>query len=233
MDAEIRGFCQEVSIVNRSTNRLPFPCSRRVFLQTSVGTSAALLAGGTGAADGPASRLAFVQDSPQFSFDTGPLRGALRQGGHSRGLMPLVDVASGNPIAQAYGVFSHYRLLDAQNRYGDAAWSWPSQARLRDDGAVVIAPTAALSSIPYTPEYSMEAMRSFYEHYSGKLFVKYGFYDAFSPEHDWITERYLAIDQGPIVVMIENYRTDMLWDLFMTCPEIQEGLDKLGFYYTK
>ena len=138
MDPEIRGFCQEVSIVNRSTNRLPFPCSRRVFLQTSVGTSAALLAGGTGAADGPASHLAFVQDSPQFSFDTGPLRGVLRQGGHSRGLLPLVDVASGNPLAQAYGVFSHHRLLDAQDRYGDGAWSWPSQARLRDDGAVVI-----------------------------------------------------------------------------------------------
>ncbi len=138
MDLEIRGFYQGVSIVTRRSNRLSFPCSRRVFLQASVGTSAGLLAGGTGAADVPAPRLAFVNDPPQLSFDTGALRGVLRQGGQSRGLMPLVDVASGKPIARAYGVFSHYRLLDAQNRYGDGAWSWPSQARLRDDGAVVI-----------------------------------------------------------------------------------------------
>jgi hypothetical protein len=99
----------------------------------------------------------------------------------------------------------------------------------RDNG--VIAPTAALSSFPYTPEYSMAAMRTFYEVYGDKLMGEYGFYDAFSPQREWYPPRYLAIDQGPIVVMIENYRTGLLWDLFMSSPEIRKGLDKLGFEY--
>ena len=100
----------------------------------------------------------------------------------------------------------------------------------RDNG--VIAPTAALSSIPYTPEYSMDAMRTFYEVYGDSLLGTYGFYDAFSPDREWFTPRYLAIDQGPIVVMMENYRTGLLWKLFMSCPEIQAGLDRLGFEYS-
>ncbi|TVS20873.1 MAG: hypothetical protein EA424_01775 [Planctomycetaceae bacterium] len=132
------GATKEFSIMSRHSKRLPFSCSRRVFLQTSLGTSAALLARGTGAAEPPSSGLSFVHDPPQFAFDTGALRGALRQDGLSRGLMPLTDGATGKQIARAYGVFSHYRLLDAETRYGDGAWSWPSQARLRDDGAVVI-----------------------------------------------------------------------------------------------
>jgi hypothetical protein len=101
-----------------------------------------------------------------------------------------------------------------------------------DDNGV-IAPTAALASIPYTPEYSMQAMRTFYEVYGERLLGEYGFYDAFSPERDWFPPRYLAIDQGPIVVMMENNRTGLLWDLFMSCPEIQAGLEKLGFEFRK
>jgi len=93
----------------------------------------------------------------------------------------------------------------------------------------VISPTAAISSIPYTPEQSMDAIRHFYYHYGDKLWGKYGFYDAFSEQNSWYPERYLAIDQGPEVVMIENYRTGLLWDLFMSCPEIKNGLVKLGF----
>jgi len=93
----------------------------------------------------------------------------------------------------------------------------------------VISPTAALSSIPYTPEYSMDAMRYFYEDLGNRLWGKYGFYDAFSETDNWFPARYLAIDQGPIVVMIENYRTGLLWDLFMQNEEIKDGLDKLGF----
>ncbi len=93
----------------------------------------------------------------------------------------------------------------------------------------VISPTAALSSFPYTPEYSMQAMRYFYEELGDRLFGKYGFYDAFSLSEDWFPEKYLAIDQGPIVVMIENYRSGLLWDLFMKNPEIAGGLAKLGF----
>ncbi|MGB5700793.1 glucoamylase family protein [Muriicola sp.] len=93
----------------------------------------------------------------------------------------------------------------------------------------VISPTAAISSMPYTPEYSIQAMRNFYENYEGKLWGPYGFYDAFNLTENWVASTYLAIDQGPIVVMIENYRTGLLWDLFMSCPEVQTGLLKLGF----
>ena len=93
----------------------------------------------------------------------------------------------------------------------------------------VISPTAALSSFPYTPEYSMQALKSFYYNFDGKLWGPYGFYDAFNQTEDWYATNYLAIDQGPIIVMIENYRTGLLWDLFMSCPEVQTGLNTLGF----
>ena len=93
----------------------------------------------------------------------------------------------------------------------------------------VISPTAALSSIVYTPEYAMDAMRYFYYQLGDKLWGKYGFYDAFSLHYEWFPQRYLAIDQGPVVVMIENHRSGLLWDLFMNHPDIQNGLRKLGF----
>lgn len=96
-----------------------------------------------------------------------------------------------------------------------------------DEDLGVITPTAALSSFPYTPEYSMQAMRYWYETFGEKLFGEYGFYDAFSETHDWFPQRYLAIDQGPTIVMIENHRSGLLWDLFMSSPEIKEGLRKL------
>lgn len=93
----------------------------------------------------------------------------------------------------------------------------------------VISPTAALSSFPYTPAESMKVLKHFYYTLGDKLWGEYGFYDAFSEEKNWFTRRYLAIDQGPAVVMIENYRTGLLWNLFMSAPEVQAGLDKLGF----
>lgn len=93
----------------------------------------------------------------------------------------------------------------------------------------VISPTAALSSIPYTPEESMKVIRHLYEDLGDKVWGEYGFYDAFSEQADWYTPRYLAIDQGPVVVMIENYRSGLLWKLFMGAPEVKEGLKKLGF----
>lgn len=93
----------------------------------------------------------------------------------------------------------------------------------------VISPTAALSSIPYTPEQSIDAIRYFYYEVGDRLWGEYGFYDAFSQEKDWYPQRYLAIDQGPAIVMIENYRTALLWELFMSAPEIREGLKKMGF----
>ncbi|MGM0546906.1 MAG: glucoamylase family protein [Bacteroidota bacterium] len=93
----------------------------------------------------------------------------------------------------------------------------------------VITPTAALSSFPYTPEESMDVLENLYYNYNEELLGKYGFYDAFSVEHSWYPQRYLAIDQGPIVVMMENHRSGLLWDLFMSAPEVQEGLEKLDF----
>ena len=93
----------------------------------------------------------------------------------------------------------------------------------------VITPTAALSSFPYTPEESMKAMRHFYFDLGDRIWGKYGFYDAFSIDQDWFPTRYLAIDQCTIAPMIENYRSGLLWRLFMSCPEVQEGLNKLGF----
>jgi hypothetical protein len=93
----------------------------------------------------------------------------------------------------------------------------------------VITPTAALSSFPYTPEYSMQALRYFYEDLGDRLWGEYGFKDAFNLSENWFAESYLAIDQGPVIVMIENYRTQLIWNLFMSHPDIQNGLKKLGF----
>ncbi|MGL4519899.1 MAG: glucoamylase family protein [Phocaeicola sp.] len=94
----------------------------------------------------------------------------------------------------------------------------------------VITPTAALSSFPYTPTESMKALKGFYAK-GAWIWGEYGFYDAFSEEANWTVPYYLAIDQCPIAPMIENYRTGLLWDLFMSCEEIQQGLTKLGFTY--
>jgi len=95
----------------------------------------------------------------------------------------------------------------------------------------VITPTAALSSFPYTPKESMAALKHWFTdpQMNDKLWGPFGFYDAFSETENWYPVKYLAIDQGPIPVMIENYRTGLLWKLFMSCPEIREGLKKLGF----
>ncbi len=92
----------------------------------------------------------------------------------------------------------------------------------------VITPSAALSSFSYTPEQSAAALPHFFS-LGSKLWDKYGFVDAFNPTTGWYSNEYLAIDQGPIIVMIENYRTGLLWRLFMSCPEIGAGLRLLGF----
>lgn len=92
-----------------------------------------------------------------------------------------------------------------------------------------ISPTAALSAFPYTPENSMAAMKHFYFDLGDKIWGEYGFVDAFNESQNWYAKSFLAIDQGPIVVMMENYRSGLLWKLFMNIPEIQKGLKKLGF----
>ena len=93
----------------------------------------------------------------------------------------------------------------------------------------VISPTAALSSFPYTPEYSMQALHYFYYNLGDKIWSEYGFVDAFNESKNWYATSHLAIDQGPIIVMIENYRSGLLWKLFMQIPEVQNGMKKLGF----
>ena len=121
--------------------------------------------------------------------------------------------------------------------YGDSLWGLTSSYSVkgyvghrpgRDLG--VISPTAALSSFPYTPKESMNVLQNLYKNHDS-LVGKYGPYDAISFEKNWFTPRYLAIDQGPIPVMIENYRTGLLWNLFMKNKDVQTGLEKLGFQH--
>ncbi|MNX03929.1 hypothetical protein D3C86_335080 [compost metagenome] len=92
-----------------------------------------------------------------------------------------------------------------------------------------VAPTAALASMAYTPTESMQALRYFYYKLGNKTWGEYGFYDAFSLKDQWFASSTLAIDQGPIVVMIENYRTKLIWNLFMSAPEVKAGMKNLGF----
>ena len=98
-----------------------------------------------------------------------------------------------------------------------------------DNDKGVISPTAALSSFPYAPKESLSFANYLMSNHKNKVWGKYGFYDAYSETENWFPQRYLAIDQGPIVVMIENYRTQLIWNLFMNAPEIQAGLKKLAF----
>jgi hypothetical protein len=102
-------------------------------------------------------------------------------------------------------------------------------AHCPQDDYGVIQPTAALSSFPYTPEYSMQALKHFYYDLGGKIWGQYGFADGFSESKNWYAKTHLAIDEGPIVVMIENYRSGLIWKLFMQIPDVQNGLRKLGF----
>lgn len=92
-----------------------------------------------------------------------------------------------------------------------------------------ISPTAALSSWPYAPAEVMQAARGMLERHGDKVWGRYGFVDAFNETKHWFARTYLAIDQGPIVVMAENHRSGLLWKLFMRVPEVREGLRRLGF----
>jgi Uncharacterized protein conserved in bacteria len=110
---------------------------------------------------------------------------------------------------------------------GDSYKGYVAHCPQEDFG--VIQPTAALSSFPYTPEYSMQALKHFYYDLGNKIWGHYGFADGFNETKNWYAKTHLAIDEGPIVVMIENYRSGLIWNLFMKIPEIQKGLKKLGF----
>jgi len=131
-----------------------------------------------------------------------------------------------------------YCVADPKNYYGyssqcwgltasDIASGYTASSPTNDVG--VIAPTAAISSLPYTPTQSMAALRFFYYKLGDKLWGQYGFYDAFDLNDPWFASSDLAIDEGPIVCMIENYRSGLLWNLFMSCPEVKTGMKNLGF----
>jgi hypothetical protein len=120
--------------------------------------------------------------------------------------------------------------------YGEHCWGLTASYSLKgyaahspSEDVGVITPSAAISSIVYTPRESLPVIRHLYEDLGDKVFGPYGFYDAFSEQADWYPTRYLAIDQGPTIVMIENYRTGLLWKLFMSCPEVAVAKQKLGF----
>ncbi len=109
----------------------------------------------------------------------------------------------------------------------DGPFGYNAFSPTNDNGT--IAPTAALSSMPYTPDESIAAMKSFFYEYGDHLWGSYGFKDAFNLSQNWYAPSYLAIDEGPIIIMIENYRTQLLWNNFMANPEIQPMLDAIGF----
>ncbi len=131
-------------------------------------------------------------------------------------------------------------IQNPQSYVGYGAESWGLTASDNPEGYAahsptrdlgVITPTAALSSMPYTPRESMEALKYFYYRLGDRLWGEMGFLDAFDLTKQWFATDYLAIDQGPIVLMIENYRTGLLWNHFMQNKDIQSGLEKLDFTY--
>jgi hypothetical protein len=120
--------------------------------------------------------------------------------------------------------------------YGASCWGltasedpggYSAHAPDLDNGT--ISPTASLASLPYAPAEVMPVLRHFLAGLGDRIWGRYGFVDAFSQKHDWYADTYLAIDQGPIVVMMENHRSGLLWKLFMSVPEVQAGLRRLDF----
>ena len=128
-----------------------------------------------------------------------------------------------NPLKHKKYSENSWGLTASDNPFGYSAHEPGS----RDNGT--IAPTAALSSMPYTPTESIAALRYFYLVEGESLFGPNGFYDAFNGDQNWVADSYLAIDQGPILVMLQNHRTELLWNMFMKNPEIKPALDAIGF----
>jgi hypothetical protein len=132
----------------------------------------------------------------------------------------------------------NYCVANPNNYYGYSANCWGLTASDIANGYTassptndvgVIAPTAAIASLPYTPTQSLQALRFFYYKLGDKMWGQYGFYDSFDLNTLWFASSDLAIDEGPIVDMIENYRSGLLWNLFMSCPEVKTGMKSLGF----
>lgn len=129
-----------------------------------------------------------------------------------------------NPLNHAGYAANCWGLTASDDPNGYAAHEPTSD---RDNGTIT--PTAALSSMPYTPGESIAAMKYFYRELGQKTWGWMGFYDAFNQKEEWWANSYLAIDQGPIICMIENYRSQLLWNNFMANPEINPMLESIGF----
>jgi hypothetical protein len=127
------------------------------------------------------------------------------------------------------GGFSGYRADCWGLTASDDPSGYEAHAPTNDNGT--ISPTAALSSIAYAPQEAMRTLRHFLDTYGDKIWGRYGFTDAFNPTRGWYANTFLAIDQGPIIVMIENFRSGLLWKLFMAVPEVRIGLSRLGFIF--
>ncbi len=124
---------------------------------------------------------------------------------------------------QGYGA-DDWGLTASDDQLG---YSGHSPDRANDNGTIT--PTGALSSFPYTPQASMQAFKFFYRELGDRLWGIYGPHDAFNLSRNWFSPVYMGLDQAPIVVMVENYRTGLVWKMFMSNPEIQPMLDKIGF----
>lgn len=124
----------------------------------------------------------------------------------------------------------NWGLTASYSRNADGTTGYAAHQPSNDLG--VISPTAALSNMPYTPAESMNMLRFLYNENQSKYVGVAGPYDAYSVHYNWVTPRYLAIDQGTIGPMIENHKSAFLWNLFMNAPDVREGLKKLGFHST-
>jgi hypothetical protein len=136
---------------------------------------------------------------------------------------------------RAYAIANPHGWADyGENVWGLTASDIPSSYSARgappperDDGTIT--PTAAGGSFAFTPHESLAALRHMYATYRTQIWGPYGFKDAFNPSMKWFATDYLGIDQGPIVLMIENYRSGRIWHVFMQHPAIQRGLEHAGF----
>ncbi|HVZ63384.1 MAG TPA: glucoamylase family protein [Lacunisphaera sp.] len=139
---------------------------------------------------------------------------------------------------RAIALIQHAYAIDNPMKFkGYGADSWGRSAGVnagggrvlpRDDNGTINV-MASLASMPYTPKESMAALRHFYRDLGPKVWGIYGFHDGFNETENWFDEVYMALNQAPIVVMIENQRTGLVWKNFMANPEIKPALDAIGF----
>lgn len=153
----------------------------------------------------------------------------------------------GDAVQNHAKIMFNYCVSNSKNwlGYNSKNWGLTASYSRNTDGSIgyaahqpnndlgVISPTAAISNMPYTPAESMNYLRFLYNENYSKYVGAAGPYDAYSVHYNWVAPRYLAIDQGTISPMIENYKSQFLWNLFMNAPDVRAGLIKLGFHSSK